>query len=236
MTLGTTRHTVDKMVTATTRRLHALLRPETLGLLVMVLAPVQYLLNIAFVFIQPEQPLTDPNSLYAVGRLGWLWQFGAIAAGLGLVAAALGLGQSLARGKRVRLGVTLVLIAGIAVIGTGVFPTDAPVDVETVGFTTTGALHLIFGLVGFLSIIVMLFVLKGVFKRDPRWARASQLTAWLAWLVLVGVPASIVLEGTTAGVVLRFVDPLVPWALWIGWLLRRLGRPNPQREVAITPR
>lgn len=229
MTLGTHVRTLGRMVSTTVHPSRGFVRPETLGLLVMVLFPVQFILNVAFLVIQPERPLSDPNSLYALGHLGWLWQLGAIATGLGIVALALGLGQSLAKGKRVRFAVTTMLVAGLAVVGTGLYPSDEPVDVETVGFTITGLLHVVFGLVGILSLIIVTFALKGVFKRDPRWTRASRPTGWLAWWVLGSTIVFIALgESTAAGFMQRFVVPEVVWVLWIAWLVRRLGRRSPR--------
>lgn len=234
MTLGTSPRIIHRVMTGTPHPSRGLVRPETLGAWAMVLFPVQFVLNYAFLFIQPERPLSDPNSLYALGRLGWLWQLGAIATGLGIVALGLGLGRSLAEGRRVRLAVTMFLIAGLAVIGTGVFPSDEPVDVETVGFTTTGALHLIFGLVGLLSLIIVAFVLKGVFRRDPRWARAARPTGWLAWWALASTILFMAQEDSAAaGFMQRFVVPEVVWVLWIGWRLRRVGRYSPQTGTRV---
>lgn len=214
---------------ATSPPARSVVGPETLGVLAMVMFPLQFVLNFAFLFIQPDRPLSDPNSTYALGRLGWLWRAGAVVTGLGIVALALGLGQSLAKGKRVRLAVTTMVIGGLAVIGTGVFPTDEPIDVETVGLTTTGALHLIFGLLGLLSLIIVLFVLWGVFRRDPRWTRASRPTGWLAWWNVAAFALFIALGDSAAtGFMQRFVSPEVVWVLWLGWRVRQLGQQGPQ--------
>jgi len=201
---------------------------ETLGTVAMALVPVQQVLVFAFLVIQPDRPLSDLDSLYALGTLGWLWRAGAIATGLGVIVLAWGLSRSLARGKRVRLAVTTMICGGLAVIGTGVFPTDPPRPDGTVGYTTGGVLHFIFGILGLLALLVTVFLLRGVFRRDPRWSNAVRWTARLAWWLLAGVVLLVSLpeDSTAAGATQRLIFiPEAVWAVWIGWRIRRLGPP-----------
>lgn len=135
----------------------------------MLMTPDQQILVFAFLLIQPERPLSDLDSARALGRLGWLWRAEAVVTGLGIIILAWGLSRSLTRGKRVRLAATTMFVGGLAVLGTGVFPTDPPLGDGTVGYTMSGVLHFVFGLLGFLGLLVVVFVLKVVFKRDPRW-------------------------------------------------------------------
>jgi hypothetical protein len=195
----------------------------------MALVPTQQILVFAFLAIQPDRPLSDADSLYALGTLGWLWRVGAIVTGLGVIAVAWGLSRSLAKGKRVRLAVSTMIGGGLAVIGTGVFPTDSPRPDGTVGYTTGGVLHFVFGILAFLALLVTVFLLKGVFRRDPRWFQAARPTAWLAWWLLAGVILLVSLPeySTAAGVTQRLVFiPEAVWAVWVGWRIRRLGRPT----------
>jgi hypothetical protein len=197
-----------------------------LGTAAMVTYPVQQILVLAFLLLQPSRPLSDMDSLYALGAWGWLWRAGAIVTGVGIVLLAVGLSRSFAPGKRVRLVITTMTLGGLAVIGTGVFPTDAPLDDGTVGYTTSGVLHFLFGIVAFLALLVTVFVLRAVFRRDPRWSFAARPTAWLAWWLLVGVVLLFAIpEGTTAaGVVQRFVFiPNAVWGVWLAWSLRPAG-------------
>jgi hypothetical protein len=200
---------------------------EALGIVAMTLVPAQQVLVFVFLVIQPDRPLSDADSLYALGTLGWLWRAGAIATGLGVVVLAWGLRRSLARGKRVRLALTTMILGGLAVIGTGGFPTDPPRPDGTVGYTTGGVLHFIFGILGLLALLVTVFLLRGVFRRDPRWSDAVRPTVWLAWWLLAGVILLFSLPeySTAAGVTQRLVFvPEAVWAVWVGLRIRRLGR------------
>ena len=206
---------------------NALSATRIIGTVAMVTYPVQQILVFAFLWIQPDRPLSDLDSLYALGHFRWLWRAGVIVTGVGVVLLAVGLSRSLALGKRVRLGIFTMTLGGLAVIGTGVFPTDAPLDDGTVGYTTSGVLHFVFGIVALLALLVTVFVLKGVFRRDPRWSFAARPTAWLAWWLLAGVVLLFAIpEGTTAaGVVQRFVFvPNAVWGVWLAWSLRGIGR------------
>jgi hypothetical protein len=196
----------------------------TLSRLAVTMVPIQQLLVFAFAFIQSDRPLSDADSLYALGRLGWLWQVGAGISGLGTIILALGLRRSLARGRRVRFAVSAMILGGVAVLGTGVFATDAPLDDGTVGYTQTGILHFVFGLVGLLTLLVVIFVLKGVFRRDPRWAQAASPTRWLAWWLATGVALLVFLpEGSTkSGVTQRLV--FLPEVIWAVWVARQVGQ------------
>lgn len=64
----------------------------------------------AFLVLQPGRPLSDMDSLYALGAWGRLWRAGAIVTGAGIVLLAVGLSRSLASGKRVRLGITTMTL------------------------------------------------------------------------------------------------------------------------------
>jgi hypothetical protein len=88
-------------------------------------------------------------------------------------------------------------------------------------------LHFVFGVLAFLALLVTVFLLKGVFRRDPRWSEAARPTAWLAWWLLAGVVLLVSLPeySTPAGVTQRLVFiPEAVWAVWVGWRVRRLGR------------
>lgn len=197
-----------------------------IGTVAMLTLPAQQFLVFAFLFIQPDRPLSDADSLYALGELGWLWRAGAIVSGLGVLALAIGLAVSLAPGKRVKAAIMTLVIGGLALMATGVFPTDPPLKDGTVGYTVGGVLHFVFGILGLLCLLVAVFLLKGVFQRDPRWSSASRPTRWLAWWLLAGVFLLIVLpEGSTsAGVVQRVVFiPEAIWGVWLAWRIRGTG-------------
>lgn len=197
-----------------------------IGTVAMLTLPAQQLLVFSFLFIQPDRPLSDADSLYALGELGWLWRAGAVVSGFGVLALAIGLAVSLAPGKRVKAAIRNLLIGGLALIATGIFPTDPPLKDGTVGYTVGGVLHFVFGILGLLCLLVAVFLLKGVFQRDPRWTSASRPTRWLAWWLLAGVILLFVLpEGSTsAGVVQRVVFiPEAIWSVWLAWRIRGTG-------------
>jgi hypothetical protein len=192
-----------------------------LGAVVIVAWPLQDLIIWAFAFIQPELPLSEADSVYALGRLGWLRQLGFIATGIAGLALALGLSRSLAPGKRVRLAVVLFVLGGVAQVGTGLFKTDLSAEVERTGVSTfSGQMHQVFGLLSFLMLVSALFVVRGVFARDPRWQGTSRFTRWIAWWMVIGFVA--VLFG--GGIAQRLVFlPLDVWGVMVGWRMRQLG-------------
>lgn len=198
----------------------------------MLAQPAQQILVFVFLFLQPDRPLSDADSLYALGELGWLWQVGAIVSGLGVLTLAVGLAMSLTPGRKVKAALAVLVIGGLALMGTGVFPTDRPLEDGTVGYTTGGVLHFLFGILGLLSLLVAVFLLVGVFQRDPRWSSASRPTRWLAWWLVAGVVLLFAVpEGSTsAGVVQRVVFiPEVIWGVWLAWRMRRIGTVNGKR-------
>ena len=194
----------------------ALLSVETLGVVAMVTFPLQDLIVLAFAFIQPDLPLSEADSQYALGRLGWLRQLGFVATGIAALAIALGLSRSLARGKRVRLAVVLLAVSGMAQIGTALFKTDPP----EADLTFSGSMHQIFGLLSFATITSGLFVLWRVMARDPRWHTMARPTRWTAWWLVI----AFVLVVFGGGIAQRLVFlPLSAWGVFLGWRLRRLG-------------
>lgn len=191
---------------------------QTLAIIAIASSLVQPVLNVAFVFIQPERsPLSEANSDYALGRLGWLWQLGAMAAGIGLLAAVGGLRMALIPGRRVPLFLTLLAVAGASVFGTGVFISGNP-------------LHLLFGLLGISTLIVGTFVARGVFARDPRWQPLAPLTRAIAWWNVVAIILMFVVPVNLTGLVQRLVFlPGIAWGVIVALRLYRLG------PVLVTP-
>jgi hypothetical protein len=198
----------------------AFLSVERLGAVAMVAFPLQPFIVFAFAFIQPEVPLSDADSVYALGRLGWLRQLGFVATGIGSLAIALGLSRSLASGKRVRLAVVLLAVGGVAQIGTGLFKTDLPEEVERTGLTFSGLMHILLALLSFVTITVGLFVLWRVFARDPRWHTMARPTRWIAWWSVIEFVATLV----GGGIAQRLLSlPGFAYATFLGWRMRQLG-------------
>jgi hypothetical protein len=199
----------------------------TLGIVgVVYLAATFFVMH----FIQPElNPIDHQMSEYANGRLGWLVVSGDVVGGLGVLALAIGLSRSLKPGKRVRTSVILTSLVGLGFIGSGLFKTDIPLEDGTVGYTFSGQMHTLAGIVAFLSLIVASYMLAGVFVRDPRWqpfARTARLFAWgilitfLGYLAapIVGAPGTGGIDGLAQRI---FVAVVLTWLVWIGWHMRQ---------------
>ena len=206
---------------------------KLVGTIAMFMLPAQQVLVFVFLVIEPDRPLSDADSLYALGEFGWLWRAGAVVSGLGVLALALGLTASLAPGKRVKAAISTLVLGGLALMATGVFPTDPPLEDGTVGYTTAGVLHFVFGILGLVTLLVAVFLLQGVFKRDRRSSYASRPTRWLAWWLLAGVVLLLALPENTipAGVVQRVV--FIPEAIWGVWLAWRIRLAEPRRQGPI---
>lgn len=181
-------------------------------------------------FIQPElNPIDHQMSEYANGRLGWLMVAGFVVGGLGVLVLAMGLSKSLKPGKRVRTSVVLTMLAGLGFIGSGVFKTDIPLEDGTVGYTFSGQMHSLAGIVAFLSLIIGSFILAGVFARDPQWQPLARTTQLFAWVILITFLGSLVASivgppgtGGVAGLAQRiFVAVMLTWLARIGWHMRQ---------------
>jgi hypothetical protein len=180
--------------------------------------------------VQPEvDPLysTGLPSEYALGRWGWLVGLGFVVFGLGVLAFAVGLRMTLSAGRRATASAVLFGINGLGLVGAGLFTTDPPLADGTVGYTISGQMHALFGLLAGLSLIVGLFLLRGVLARDPRWRSLAMPTRWMAWLMIASLVAEIVTGATgfVPGLVARIFFPLpVIWLVAVVLRLRRVER------------
>lgn len=146
----------------------------------------------------------DAMSNYANGDYGWLMQSAFLGAGIGAVANAVGLRKSLEPGKRVTTSIVLLLIAGGGYL---------------LAIAKTDPVHTIGSLLIFFSLLVAVWLLRGVFKRDPTWSHQGQTQMWFAiaytvtMIVLFNTPS----DGP-AGLTQRiFVSVMMVWWIFIGW-------------------
>jgi hypothetical protein len=181
--------------------------------------------------IQPEiHPLDQRGgfpSEYAIGRWGWLMGLAFAGFGVGVLAFAAGLHRSLARSGRATAAAACLAVSGLGLIGAGIFTGDPPRPDGTVGYTVSGQLHALAGLLSFLGLIVGLFLVRGVFARDPARRPLARLTRWVAWGTLAGLVAEIVAgsAGTAPGLVGRIFLPLP--LIWLVIVVSRLrGTPD----------
>jgi hypothetical protein len=161
----------------------------------------------------------EPISMYSLGEYGWLSRAGTIAMGLGLVGIALGLRATLVAGTRVNASWVLVLVGGLGFFVSGLFATDPTGTTER---TTGGTLHDIGGLVSMLSVLISVWMLRGVFSRDPRYQSFAATQLWIAGVVTASMAALLALGETQLGLMQRvFVVAVVSWLLALGIEVRR---------------
>ena len=183
-------------------------------------------------FIQPDlNPIENFGSDYAFGRGGWVMRLGFVMAGVGALLLTLGLRRSLAAEKRRGISTVLMGLAGVGFVGSGLFNADPPLEDGTTGYTTEGSLHDLTGMILFISLIVVSFVLVGVFGRDRRWHTLARTARTFAWLSLIGLVATITSaemttpgSGGITGLVQRvFVGTFLTWLIILGWRVYRLA-------------
>lgn len=160
------------------------------------------------------------TSDYALGDYGWMMRAGLMAFGVAGISIALGLRATLQRGRRVGLSAALFSIAGAGLLVAGIFNGDPTGQEE---LTTTGSIHLLAALVLFLSLVVVSWVVRGVFSRDAAWSRFARTQLWFAiavtgtYLYSFGSPSP---PGITQRI---FVTVLIAWFLTLGWNIRAVG-------------
>jgi hypothetical protein len=179
-------------------------------------------------FLHPEVSVVHEGiSAYALADFGWLEQAAEFALGVGTVALALGLRETLAPGKRVTASWVLLVISGLAGIATAPFVTDPPGAAES---TPSGAIHDIGGFVSLLFLLISAWMLRGVFARDDRFRRLARAELLLASLMTVSVVALLVLWQGPGGLIQRFfVLVAMSWLFALAAHLRQretIGRAN----------
>lgn len=185
-------------------------------------------------------PVTDYMSDYATGdTFGLLMNAAFFGAGVGTLAIGLGLRVALSPGKRVAATWVLLVVAGVAFIVVGLFNGDVTSATE---MTLAGAIHVLGSMVLFISLLVAIWLLRGVFKRDPAWRAFVALQTTFAVALSVGFVATFVTpEGGPIGISQRlFVGVMMTWLLWLAWRLRTCGsrdtaRPSRANQHAEVP-
>ena len=181
---------------------------------------------IALHVLDPGRSVMDETiSEYALGDYGWLARANDIAVGVGIIAIALGLRETLAPGKRVTASWVSLLIVGLGFLVAAVFATDPRGAAES---TTSGAIHGTAAFVTVLGLVIAAWLLRGVFARDDRYRRLARAQLWFAILITIGVVALLVLfEVGPAGLIQRLlVVVMVTWLLVLAVNLRRVESPG----------
>jgi hypothetical membrane protein len=118
-------------------------------------------------------------------------------------------------------------------------------DVGCAGSTTTGLLHNVTGLTGFVSTIAAMFVFERRWREDPDWRGHAGFTRVIRLVAIAGLVWFVVTQAAdaqaTAGIAQRvFAGALVVWVGATGWRLRRIvdtSKPSAHEssEAARTP-
>ena len=183
---------------------------------------------VALHVLDPDLSVVDGYiSEYALGDYGWLSRAADVALGAGVIAIALGLGATLAPGKRVTASWILILIAGLGWILSGLFVTDPTDAIET---TTTGTIHDTVGYVQLLSVLVSSWMLRGVFARDERYSYRAQAQLWFAVAISATMVATMLLFEVSVGLPQRALVVVV--LSWFGFLALNLRTDQTPRNAA----
>ncbi len=155
-------------------------------------------------------------SLLMVTDTGWIQRANLILVGVMVIAAAIGFRRAI-EGRRGAWLRTLLVIYGVALIGSGIFAPDPmggfpPGMDESV--TTSGLLHLAFGAVGFLSLGVAAILFSG-WCRSAGLPGARVMSLVAGVLVIAGFVAGGALSQMSAGVILLWIAVVAGFA----WLL-----------------
>lgn len=142
----------------------------------MVAGPFYVVVSLAQAVVRDGFDLTRHDwSLLANGSGGWIQVSNLILTGVLVVAAAIGYHRALRGGVGQRWVPRLLATYGVCLAGAGIFradpmagfPAGTP-DGPPVAFTVHGMLHVVFGGIGFLALIIAAFVLARRFRREGR--------------------------------------------------------------------
>jgi hypothetical protein len=160
-------------------------------------------------------------SVYALGDHNWVSRAADLAMGLGIIAIALGLRKTLARGKRVTASWVLVLVAGFGFIVSGIFNTD-PTD--TTDATISGAIHDLGGYISMLSLMIATWLLRGVFKRDEEYSAMSRTQTRFAVLMTGALAAFIAFEAILGLTQRLLIAVVATWLITLAINIRQTAK------------
>lgn len=193
---------------------YAIQHPQSLSRLALfAIVSTSMLLASAWLlpFVSAYSVIGDNISELVLGRFGLIQTIAFVLTGLGTLALAWVIYQ-LTRGLwGSTVGASLVALFGVSALINAIFPTDridTPADLATL--STTGLIHSGAALVGFICMIIGMFVLTRTFTR-ARWRRFAR------WLVLLPASALALLfvqgEGPLVGLLQRAL--MTATSLWI---------------------
>jgi hypothetical membrane protein len=177
---------------------------------------------IVFLAIATLTGLLDPNydmasqamSELALGPNGWLMTANFFVFGLAIIAFAIGFFRSLPRGSWV--GSALLLISGLGIFASGIFPADLKGAPET----DTGGLHNLLFLVVFLALIISYIFSALALRKLSGWRAYAWATALMP-IIVFGLLFVLIGFGSDIGDPLYAVGGLIQRALLavaFGWM------------------
>ncbi len=196
------------------------MRRRSYGVIGMVGIGVAILTLLALHFLDTDvSPVDDYMSFYALGDFGWLMAGGNIAAGVGTIAIAFGLRETLAPASKVTLAWSLVLIGGLSFAVLTLLTTDPPGNAAQ---TMQGVVHNAAGYIQLLSFLVAAWLLRTVFARDEGFRHFARSERWFAILMTVSLLLVLVTFNGPIGLAQRlFAVVLFSWLLLLAQELRR---------------
>lgn len=180
------------------------------------------------------------SQLGAAGVPGaWMQSTNFIAFGLVVMALAWGLDEGI-EGNGSRLGPILIGAFGfLAAVGNGVFPTDQYGAPET----TVGSLHSLTAGLGFIALIVAMFVLPRRLRHHDGWADLAGVSRWMGLASTVLMVSYLVvseneglLDGQVGLVQRIFAAIVLTWLLLLALRLFRVSTARPSQAVPSVPR
>lgn len=144
-------------------------------------------------FLRPDyDPISRVASNYAVGPYGWLMTIAFFAFAWSLFALALGFYLSQVPTRRYLTASVLLGIAGLGLVGSGIFPTDVTTDDSP--STPVGFIHIFSGVISFICIVAAALLLSRRFKQDKWWQPFYAPAFSLALASLAGFAAFFVIK------------------------------------------
>jgi len=157
-------------------------------------------------------------SLLSNGDLGWIQIGNFLLSGILVIAGAVGLRRRLRGSRGGTWGPRFLIGYGVGLIGAGVFVADPGsgfppgTPMQSVGMSTSGLLHFVFGGFGFYALIAACFVFALRFK-------IHKVTSWAAYSVFTGIGFFVsfmtIASGSTSPAVILGFYVAVAWVwLW----------------------
>lgn len=189
--------------------------PATLGRLAVACAVYYFAVIVILHVVQPDlDPVQHFMSEYVHGRMGFLMVTTFFVLSFGIGALAVALRRTLVVHRTGKFGLILLWLGVIGLVGSGVFPTDPGNPV-----TTTGKLHVVFGLLGLPTLGAGLILVSLAFRRAEHWRSIAPIALVLAATFLIAFLSIMFVfgGGPGSGVVQRVaIGAVLVWMMFVG--------------------